>query len=221
MELYFWKGVTVVPVNKGKLLLELFRAFLKISPVTFGGGYAMIPVIEREVVERRKWLSAKDMPDMLALAGSAPGAIGVNTAIVVGYRIAGIPGAVTALIGMMMPTFVIVVLLAILLFNVSDNPWIKAAFQGVAPAVVALIIFAGYRIGKTAIVDKTTLAIACATVVLLLFAPISPVWLILCGAAASSAWVHLRSVIARVRAKRRDNGPKASGAQDKSYADTM
>lgn len=186
--------------TKIRLLLDLFWSFLKISPVTFGGGYAMIPLIEREIVVKRKWLKAKEMPDMLALAGTAPGAIGVNTAILIGYRIAGIRGAMSAAIGMVMPTFAIIVTATALLMQVADHPWAKAAFQGIAPAIVAIILYAGYRIGRSSIHDWLTFAIACAALLVLIFVPIHPIWLILAGGVLSYAGSGLYSRVRKPEA---------------------
>jgi len=190
---------------------DLFLAFFKISPITFGGGYAMIPMIEKEVVERRGWIEAKEMPEMLAVAGSAPGAIGVNTSIMVGYRIAGVRGALSALLGMMLPTFLIAVLLTVLLLRFYDSSVVKAAFKGIASAVVAMILFAGYRMAKTSIIDLTTLLIACLTVLLLLFFSVNPVWMILVGGAASFVYVTLKPLALRKFMHKTKTGMPASG----------
>jgi chromate transporter len=204
-------GLSEQAENKGKILLKLFLAFMKISPVTFGGGYAMIPLIEREVVEERKWLPSKEMPDMLALAGSAPGAIGVNTAIFIGYRIAGLPGSICALTGVMIPTFIIVVLLTVILLNFSDNPWVIAAFRGIAPAVVALILYAGYRIGKTAIIDKLTLIVAALSLLALLFLPVNPIMLILVGGVLSYVYTQAKLAWMRKATAKKSRSNSVSG----------
>lgn len=178
-----------------KLLWDMFWSFMKMSPVTFGGGYAMIPLIEREIVENRKWIKAKDMPDMLALAGSSPGAIGVNTSILIGYRVAGLSGAVAAVSGMILPSFIIIITITALLMQVIDHPIVKAALQGIAPAIVAIILYAGYRIGKSSIHNRLTFIIFLATVFILLFIPINPIWLILVGGVSSYFGVKLYSRI--------------------------
>lgn len=168
---------------------------MKMSPVTFGGGYAMIPLIEREIVEHRKWIKAKDMPDVLALAGSSPGAIGVNTSILIGYRVAGLSGAIAAVSGMMLPSFIIIITITALLMQVIDHPIVKAALQGIAPAIVAIILYAGYRIGKSSIHDRLTFIIFLATVFILLFIPVNPIWLILVGGISSYVGVKLHTRI--------------------------
>lgn len=164
-----------------RLLLELFLTFFKIGPLTFGGGYAMIPMIEREVVTNKKWLKTGDVADIFAIAESVPGAIGINSATFIGYRIARIPGALTAMFGILLPTFIIVVLLSISYMFFQDNPHVEAAFQGIRPAIVALIAFAGYKIGQMAIFDKTTLITAVVTTIILLFSPFHPALIIVLG----------------------------------------
>lgn len=169
---------------KWKLLWAIFVTFFKIGPVTFGGGYAMIPLIEREVVTKRNWIKAEDVADVFAVAESVPGAIAINSATFIGYRIAGPLGAVVAMFGILTPTFFIIIALSISYLYFSDNPKMIAAFEGIRPAIVALISFAAYKIGKMAITDKTTLVTAFVTVVLLLTLPIHPAVIILCGALA-------------------------------------
>lgn len=175
-----------------KLLGQIFLSFFKIGPVTFGGGYAMIPLIEREIVTKRKWVQAKDIADIFAVAESIPGAIAINSATFVGYRIAGIKGAISALLGVLFPTFMIVLAMAIAFLKVRDNPYIIAAFQGIRPAVVALIVFAAVKIGHTAIIDKTTLGTVIVTVSILIFMHAHPVFIILSGALAGIVLVKIK-----------------------------
>lgn len=115
------------------LILDIFFTFLKIGPVTFGGGYAMIPLIEREVVIRKKWVDGSDVTDVFAVAESVPGAIAINSATFIGYRIAGFGGAIAAMAGVMLPTFCIVVMLSLSFLAVKDHPKVEAAFEGIRP----------------------------------------------------------------------------------------
>lgn len=165
-----------------RLLFSIFWSFFKIGPVTFGGGYAMIPMIEREVVTNKQWVKAQDLTDVFAVAESVPGSIAINSATFIGYRIAGIGGAIAAMSGMMIPTFFIVIGLSISFLYFKDNPKVEAAFVGIRPAIVALIVFAGFKIGKTAIFDKTTLVTVSVSILLLLFLHIHPVLVIISGA---------------------------------------
>ncbi|MEQ6377880.1 chromate transporter [Bacillaceae bacterium S4-13-56] len=166
---------------KWKFIVQIFLSFLKIGPVTFGGGYAMIPMIEREVVNNKKWVQSKDVTEVFAIAESVPGAIAINSATFIGYRLAGVWGAIAAMFGILLPTFLIVVTLSILFLLVKDNPYIESAFVGIRAAIVALISFAAYKIGLTAVYDKTTLAIAAVTTIILLFLHIHPVIMIVSG----------------------------------------
>ena len=122
------------------MLLELFTTFFKIGLFTFGGGYAMIPLIEREVIEKKRWIEKRDFLDMLVLAQSTPGPIAVNTSVFVGYKVAGTPGAVMATLGTVLPSFIVILLLALFFAEVRDNRYVDAAFRAMRPAVVALIV---------------------------------------------------------------------------------
>lgn len=119
---------------------QLFWSFLKIGALTFGGGYAMIAIIEHEVITRRGWIARSDFLDLLALAQSAPGPISLNTAVFVGYRLKGLRGAFASILGIVIPSFVIILLVALLFADVRHNPYVDAAFKGMRPAVIALIV---------------------------------------------------------------------------------
>lgn len=175
-----------------KLLAQIFFTFLRIGPLTFGGGYAMIPLIEREVVERRKWVHTKDIADIFAVAGSVPGAIAINSATFIGYRLAGITGAIIAMVGVLLPTFCIVVLLSIFFLYTRDNPKVEAAFVSIRATIVALITYAAYKIGKTAAVDKMTLSLIIVSVLVMFFMHIHPVLLIIGGGLIGILIVFIR-----------------------------
>ncbi len=122
------------------MLLKLFTTFFKIGLFSFGGGFAMIPLIQREVIERHKWIDEKDFLDMLVLAQSTPGPIAVNTSVFVGYKVAGTVGAIMATLGTVLPSFMVILLLAIFFAEVRENRYVDAAFRAMRPAVVALIV---------------------------------------------------------------------------------
>ena len=163
-----------------KMLFQLFWIFFKISPVTFGGGFAMIPLIEKEVVEKKKWLKSEDIADVFALSQSVPGAVAINSATFIGQRIGGIKGAVAAMVGVSLPTFLIVLTLGVFYFYIQDNPKIQAAFLSIRASIVAIIAYAAIKTAKTAIIDKTTFGIMIVGVLLLFF--IHPIFAILLGA---------------------------------------
>lgn len=175
-----------------RLLWEIFITFSRIGPVTFGGGYAMIPIIEREVVVKKKWMKLKDVSEIFAIAESVPGAIAINSATFIGHRVAGVAGAIVAMAGIIIPTFLIVLVLGICFLLFKDSPKIEAAFQGIRPAIVALITFAGYKIAKMAVIDKTTLVTAGVTVICLLFLHVHPVLIILSGGIVGILLVKIR-----------------------------
>ena len=122
------------------MLLKLFTTFFKIGLFCFGGGFAMIPLIQREVIERHKWIDERDFLDMLVLAQSTPGPVAVNTAVFVGYKMAGTMGAIAATLGTVLPSFIVILLLALFFAEVRDNRYVDAAFRAMRPAVVALIV---------------------------------------------------------------------------------
>lgn len=113
-----------------KLLLEVFIVFFKLGCFSFGGGYAAIPLIEKEVVQNKKWLEQEKIIDIFAVSQALPGAIALNSSAFVGYSIAGIPGAIAALLGNLVPSVFIVFLLISLLFNIAIMKWLKAHFWG-------------------------------------------------------------------------------------------
>ena len=165
-----------------KILFQLFWTFFKISPVTFGGGFAMIPLIEKEIVEKKKWLKSEEVTDMFALSQSVPGAVAINSATFIGHRISGIKGSIAAMIGISLPTFLIVITLGILYFFIQDHPKIEAAFLAIRASIVAIIAYAAIKTAKTAIIDKSTFGIMIVGVLLLFF--IHPIFAILLGALA-------------------------------------
>ncbi len=135
-------------MKKGKTLLDLFWVFFKIGAMTFGGGYAMIPAIEAEVVEKKKYISGEDLLDMVAVAESTPGPIAINVATFVGKRTAGFWGAACGTLGVVLPSFLIISLLSRALFAVQDFPAVRYAFVGIRAAVLALIVKALFNMYK-------------------------------------------------------------------------
>lgn len=138
-------------MNKNSKLYKiglLFWTFFKIGAFTFGGGYAMIPLIQREVADKRKWITEDDILDIIAIAESTPGPIAINSATFVGYKVAGFFGAFFSTLGVVLPSFVIITLIAYLLKNFSDLKPVKYAFYGIRAGVLALIIKGLYSMYK-------------------------------------------------------------------------
>jgi chromate transporter len=163
-------------------LLELFISFFKIGAFTFGGGYAMISVIEQEVVTKKKWLSETDFVDMLATVQSLPGPISINSSVYVGYKQRGILGAVAASIGTALPSFVIILLLALVFTDMQDHPTIEKVFKGIRPAVVALIVSPLVRLSQKTGITYKTVIIPIAAALLVWQLNVSPILIILVAA---------------------------------------
>lgn len=160
--------------------MELFLSFMKIGLFSFGGGLAMIPMIKREIIEKRSWIEEKNFLELLTLAQSAPGPIVLNTSVFVGYRIGGYRGALASIIGVIIPSFVIILLIAIFFAGVKHNPWVAAAFNGMRPAVVALIVTPIFSLTNGMGFKRIVLAIAAA--VTIWYFGVSPIYCILVGA---------------------------------------
>jgi len=160
-------------------LLSLFLSFAKVGVMTFGGGYAMIPILEREIVENRKWASSEEMMDYYAVGQCTPGVIAVNTATFIGYRVAGPAGGVAATLGVVFPSVVIICLIAGILTNFADIPAVKSAFTAIRVCVCVLIFNAVVKLWKGAVKDKAGLVLFLIVFVLSLFFDISPVIFVL------------------------------------------
>lgn len=130
------------------LLIELFLTFLMIGFVSFGGGYAMIPVIEREV-SNHGWMTTQEFTDVIAIAGMSPGPIATNSAIFVGYQTAELPGAIVAGLAMVIPSLLIILIIATFFFRFNENKIVKAAFYGLRPIITGLIVYAALSFAIT------------------------------------------------------------------------
>lgn len=132
----------------GKVLWQVFSSFFKIGAFTFGGGYAMIPLIQNEAVEKRHWVSDEDILEVVAIAESTPGPIAINSATFVGYKAAGILGSVCATLGVVLPSFVIILLLSYVLQQFQQVLAVQYAFQGIRAGVLALLVKALWTMYK-------------------------------------------------------------------------
>ena len=126
-------------MNQQVPLWKIFLVFAKIGAFTIGGGYAMIPIIQAEM-SRRGWISEEDLPDIVALSQSAPGVMAVNISIFAGHRLRGFKGSVAATLGSILPSFLIILGIAIFFTAFKENPWVERAFRGIRPVVIALIL---------------------------------------------------------------------------------
>jgi chromate transporter len=160
---------------------SLLTTFSKIGLFTFGGGYAMIPLIEREIVDRRHWLSERDLVDQIALAQSLPGVFAVNLAALIGQRLRGRSGAIFSALGCALPSFLVILLIAMFLERYRELPAIQNAFVGVRAAVTAQILLATVKMGRQIIRDRVTAGIALAALLLILFLNLHPIFIVLGG----------------------------------------
>lgn len=173
-------------------LIDLFITFIKVGTFTIGGGYAMIPLIEKEVVDRKKWIGRDDFLDMLALAQSSPGPIAVNVSVFVGYKVAGVLGSIIAVLGAILTAFLILLFVAMYFIGVRNNAIVESAFKGMRPAVTALIAAPVIRMGKDAKINKKTIFIPLAAIVVVTFLKLSPIYVIIASAAGGIAWGFVR-----------------------------
>ena len=143
---------------------ESFRTFFKIGIFTLGGGYAMIPLIEEEVVNKKHWVTKEEMLDLIAIAQSCPGVFAINIATFIGYKLNKTRGAIATTLGTALPSFLIILAIAIFFSQFKDNKVVAAIFRGIRPAVVALIAVPTFRLGQRAKLNKYTIwiPIACA-----------------------------------------------------------
>lgn len=175
------------------MFFQLFWTYLKIGTFTLGGGYAMLPLIQREVVDRKGWIDEEEFLNMIALAQAAPGLIAVNSAIFIGWRIGGWRGVAGAVLGAVLPSFLIILAIAMVFREWKELPAVEAAFKGIRPAVVALIAAPLVKMAKAAmnvqrsdvrctkeqIEAALPLLVSLAAALLIWLGHVNPVWVII------------------------------------------
>jgi len=159
-------------------LFEIYRKFFRMGAVTFGGGYAMLPILRREVVQSSGWISEEEVMDYYALSQGLPGLIGANVAAFIGHRRKGPAGAVAAALGLISPSILIITVIALFLAGFQDNLYVRRALSAVSVCVVALILDAVLAMWKKGVKDAIGLVICLAVLLLSLFTKVSPVLLI-------------------------------------------
>ncbi|NLF94914.1 MAG: chromate transporter [Oligosphaeraceae bacterium] len=189
---------------EGRLRI-LFRVFFSLSAVTLGGGIAMLPLISREFVEKRRWLSQEDMLDTVAIMQAMPGIIAMNMGVLIGHRCAGWRGALVALSASLLPPFLAIVLLATLIMAIQGTAAAQQAFLGVRAAVCGLILIAVLKLARPVLRDWFTIVVAAGCFVALVFFNLNAIWLIIGGALAGL----LQSAVSLWRRRSR----KAEGGQ--------
>jgi chromate transporter len=169
------------------IYLDIFTCFAKIGAFTIGGGYAMIPIIQKEVVDKRGWISEEDFMDVLAISQSAPGILAVNISIFLGHKLRGPRGSIVATLGSTLPSFTIILLIAMFFAGYQDNPTVMAIFKGIRPVVVSLIAVPMINMAKKAKLNFFTGALAALTALLIIFLKVSPLYILLVVAVTFTA----------------------------------
>lgn len=164
------------------MLWQLFSMFFKIGFFTIGGGYAMLPLIQKEVVEKKQWLSEQDFIDMLAITQSIPGIIAVNISVFLGYKIQKLKGAFVAALGCILPSFIIILIIAYFFIEYKDNEHIVNIFKGIRPAIVAMIAVAVWKMIRNIPFSIQTSIIIIIGTLLIWLCAISPIYIIIIAA---------------------------------------
>ena len=180
-----------------KELLELFLTFAKIGVMTFGGGMAMLPILEREVVQNKHWATEEELVDYFAIGQCTPGIIAVNTATFVGQKRKGAMGGITATLGVVFPSLVIITILAGLITNFAHLAWVQNAFAAIQVCVCVLIFNAVLKLLKKSVIEKRTTVIFLVVAAGSLFLTISPVWFVLLAAIAGLVLKNLEERAAK------------------------
>ncbi|HHV27807.1 chromate transporter [Anaerosalibacter bizertensis] len=165
-------------------LLNLFLSFLKIGAFTFGGGYAMIPLIEKEAVEIHGWLTTKEFIDILAVVEMTPGPIAINSATFLGYKVGGVLGSVLATTAVVLPSIIVIILIAHFLSKFKNSPYVDWAFKGIRPVVLGLIVSASISVAKNAFIDFKSVIIGGVLFYLISFKKLHPILAIILAGVA-------------------------------------
>ena len=185
-------NTTLQKGSRMKVYLKLFWIFFKIGAFTLGGGYAMVPLIQAEIVNKKKWIEEEEFVKLLALAQSSPGALAVNISVFVGYKMKKMLGVIVTVIAATLPSFIIILLIASLFSNIQDNIYVIKAFKAIRPMVVALIAASVYTIGKSAKINRKTLWIVILVAVMVAFFKFPPIIMIILGAFLGNLWMIWR-----------------------------
>lgn len=166
-------------MEKKVSLWQIFAVFAKIGAFTIGGGYAMIPLIQAEL-GKRGWISEDELPDIVAISQSAPGVMAVNISIFAGNKLRGFKGSLAATLGSILPSFLIILAIAMLFTAFKDNPWVIKAFKGIRPVVISLIAVPMVNMARKSCKSWWTWLIAISALILVAFLNVSPIYIIIC-----------------------------------------
>ncbi|UNC90973.1 chromate transporter [Candidatus Contubernalis alkaliaceticus] len=164
-----------------KKFLHIFIIFFKIGAFTFGGGLAMLPLVKQEIVDKKKWVSPQEFVDIVAVAMTAPGAIIINSAVYVGYKIMGAFGSLAAVLGAAIPSFTVILIIAAFFLQFQNLPGVEAVFSGIRPAVGAFIAAAVFKVGRPTVTNIKSLAFIISFLLIALFLEFNPILIIVIG----------------------------------------
>ncbi len=170
------------------IYLDIFLTFCRIGAFTFGGGYSMLPIVQRELVERRGWISEREVLDFYSISQVMPGIIAINTSIFIGHKVKGRRGGVLAALGMAFPSLIIIMLIAAFISNFVDLPVVQDAFTGIRACVFVLILRAVIKLFKGAVVDLFGLGLCIAVFLLSVFTDINPILYVVGAALLAAGW---------------------------------
>ena len=186
------KSEKFATARKVNIYWDSFKTFFKIGIFTLGGGYAMIPLIEEEVVNKKRWVSKEEFLDLIAIAQSCPGVFAINIAIFIGYKLRKIRGALATALGTALPSFLIILLIAMFFHRFQDNPVVASIFRGIRPAVVALIAVPTFNLAKSANISWINCWIPIASALLIWLMGVSPIYIIIL--AGLGGWAYGRII---------------------------
>lgn len=158
-----------------EILLQLFITFFKIGAFSFGGGYAMLPLIEKEVIQVHNWLTSTEFIDILAIAEMTPGPIAVNSATFLGFKVAGVLGSAVATIGVILPSFIVMSIIFHFISRFKNSPYVDWVFRGIRPVVLGLIASAGVTVGISTFIDIKSIIIASLLFYIVTFKKFNPI----------------------------------------------
>lgn len=194
-----WKEVRLV-----NILADLFLTYFRVGAVTFGGGYAMIPILEREVVKKKNWVTEDELLDYYAISQCTPGVIAVNAATFVGYKMKGVLGAVFATLGVITPSIVIITIIANMLSIFSDNKYVESAFKGISIAVCALVFTTIVNLVKKNVKNLFSVILAVGAFVAIGILGLSPIIVVL--AVLASSLIRFKIINDRIEKNAKEKG---------------
>lgn len=177
-----------IKIENMNIYLDSFKIFFKIGAFTIGGGYAMIPLIEEEIVNKKKWLGKEDFVDLMAIAQSSPGVFAVNMSIFIGYKLRGVKGSLVTALGTVLPSFLIILAIALFFQHFKEYTVVENIFKGIRPAVVALIAAPTFSVAKSSKINRYNIWIPVVSALLIWLLGFSPIYVIILAGVGGYLW---------------------------------